>query len=138
MTENPRESRLVRAIFEPTSGGHAPPGRLPNIVRCVDGFEMSVISGGGAYCHPRPDLCLAYLGIECSTGSSIYTGFVKCSYTGPFTELEVGYMSGRPEPWDVWKTFSETGSWEGAVFPYVPIEMLIELVLLHGGEIDYS
>lgn len=72
------------------------------------------------------------------SSSSMYAGFVECSYAGPFTELEVGYMSERPEPWEAWAPFSQTDSWEEAVFPYVPIEMLFELVLLHGGEIDYS
>lgn len=130
-------SRLVRAIFEPTNGGHAPQRRTPNRVKCADGFEMSVISGGGTYCYPRPDLCLADAGVGCEN-KDVYQGFVECSYTGPFTKLEVGFMSARPEPWELWAPYSETGSWEDAIFPFVPIEMLFELVLLHGGEIDYS
>lgn len=127
------ESRLVRALSAPTNGGHRVGPRV-NQVECADGFTMSVISGGGTYCSPRPALCAAEVGGQCPM---VWRDEVPCDYPGPFTELEVGFPSERPEPWDVWRRFSAGGEWQDDIFPYVPILHIAELILLHGGEIDY-
>ncbi len=87
-----------------------PAPRLPNVVRCADGFQMSVISGEGAYCSPRSDV-------------------------GPYTEVEVGYPSSRPEPWDTWSQYCEDPENPVmTVYSYVPIDVVRSLVAMHGGE----
>ena len=126
------ESRHVRALSAPTNGGHRVGPRM-NRIECADGFTMTAISGGGTYCSPRPALCATEIGGDCPTER---VG-VACDYPGPFTELEVGFPSERPEPWDTWRRFSPTGEWQDVVFPCVPILHIAELILLHGGEIDY-
>ena len=88
-------------------------------VRCADGFEMSVLAGAGAYCKPRPGW---------------YDG-VPDDYPGPYTAVEVGYPSVRPEPWAEWEQCAESPEDPtGTVYGCVPVEMVRELVALHGGE----
>jgi hypothetical protein len=85
--------------------------RDPNIVRCVDGFKLSVVSGEATYCSPRND-------------------------EGPYEEVEVGFPSELPEPWSKWITYCESPeSPTKTVYGYVPVDMVRALVALHGGEV---
>jgi hypothetical protein len=100
-------------------------GRRPNKVRCVDGFSLSVIAGEGTYCAPRPD---RYGGLGDAPGD----------YPGPYTAVEVGYPSERPEPWDEpggWRSYAEDGNDPTeTVYGYVPVELVRALIAAHGGE----
>ena len=83
-----------------------------NIV-CADGFMMSVIAGGGAYSSPR------------------------YNDPGPYSHVEVGFPSERPEPWDdMWEGYLDGGSIDPteSVYPWVPIDDVRALVASHGGE----
>ena len=91
-----------------------------NRITCADGFSLSVIAGYGTYCSPRP-------------GDD---DGVAEDYSGPYTLVEVGYPSQRPEPWD--------GRWSercddpeeptSSVYGYVPVEWVRDLIESHGGE----
>ena len=117
---------------------------IPNNLTCKDGFTLSVIAGEGAYCSPRPNR----YGLK----SDAHT--VTSDYSGPYTAVEVGYPSERPEPWecsawhdghdrhkdhpvcDGWGRYAEVpGSYgESSVYGWMPVEMVRALVASHGGE----
>lgn len=88
-------------------------------IRCADGFTMSVIAGCGTYCTPRPD----------------WFNDVPADYAGPYTEVEVGYPSERPEPWEVWSEYAEVAfAPTETIYSFVPVELVRQLVAAHGGE----
>lgn len=94
-----------------------------NKIRCADGFTLSVIAGGGTYCTPRPDWP--------------FDGGVDKNYRGPYTHVEVGFPSEKPEPWDEWKNLADdSGDFDptDTVYGYVPVELVRSLVEAHGGE----
>lgn len=122
---------LERTIAE-GNRGHVGVGR-PSLVMCVDGFHMSVIAGGGTYCSPAPGLCTCGYGI--GDPVHIHDAEVPHDYPGPYTHVEVGFPSGRPEPWEVWSRYAEQPEEPlGSVYAQVPVGMVRELVELHGGE----
>lgn len=91
-----------------------------NNITCADGFKLSVVAGWGMYCEPRP-------------GSS--RSDVSDRYDGPFWEVEVGFPSERPEPWDEWSQWAESpDDPTGTVYGWVPVEKVRELIESHGGE----
>lgn len=91
-----------------------------NSIVCVDGFKLSVIAGAGAYCSPRP---------------SLHDGDVPVDFAGPFSQVEVGYPSERPEPWSEWERYCESpGSPTDTVYGYVPVKLVRALIESHGGE----
>jgi hypothetical protein len=111
----------------------------PNWITCADGFKLSVIAGGGAYCSPRP-------------GLSLYDD-VPDDYPGPYAAVEVGYPSERPEPWhctgwadgfdshedhdvcDGWQNYADGEDYDDtSVYARVPVQMVRDLIALHGGE----
>lgn len=105
----------------------------PNVVVCRDGFIMSVIAGWGAYCSPRPGML---------PGHSSPPGFydVPYGYPGPYREVECGFPSERPEPWErldgehYWRRYAEDEGYPtDTVYPYVPVPMVRALMRLHGG-----
>jgi hypothetical protein len=107
--------------FLDTAGHEAYEARqkeLPtNRIECSDGFSMSVIAGEGTYCAPRP-------------GYGTPEG-----YAGPYSEVEVGFPSERPEPWAIWVEYAETAEEPtGTVYGWVPVETVQALIDLHGGE----
>lgn len=122
-------------IIKNGNRGHV--GNLANKVYCKDGFSVSVIAGGGAYCSPRPAYCFCAL-----KGMEDYPPHepnelepAPHDYPGPYIEVEVGFPSERPEPWDVWGECAEDPDRPTeTVYPYVPIYMIKELIELHGGE----
>ena len=123
-------------------GTHSDP-RFFNRLETRDGFSLSVIAGGGTYCTPRPAMCIPELegvlsmGLTCPVApepSFMYD--VWCNYPGPYTHVEVGFPSERPEPWGDWEEYCEDESRPTeTVYPYVPALLVIELINLHGGEI---
>lgn len=94
-----------------------------NKIQCADGFTLSVIAGAGTYCIPRPDWPFGENTPE--------------DYPGPYTHVEVGFPSERPEPWAVWEEYVESPeSPTGTVYAFVPAEVVRDLIQLHGGEVD--
>jgi len=90
-------------------------------VKCADGFTMSVIAYASAYCTPRP-------------GWPEEWGGVDEDYAGPFTHVEVGFPSQRPEPWTEWSQYAESPEEPlDTVYPYVDVASVVALVDLHGG-----
>lgn len=95
----------------------------PNKITCTDGFTVSVLAGWGAYCDPRPD-------------SFGVLGNVPDDYPGPYQEVEVGFPSQRPEPWDLWsKRCENPDDPTESVYSYVPVWLVRELLEAHGGEV---
>ena len=98
-----------------------------NNIQCADGYTMSVIAGEGCYCTPRPDR----YGV---------LGNAPGDYPGPYSHVEVGFPSARPEPWEKWQPLADgLGDDDRAlwltVYGYVPVELVRELVAAHGGEV---
>jgi hypothetical protein len=95
-----------------------------NRITCADGFTMSVIAGWGTYCTPRPD---GWFDEEPRVGED---------YEGPYTHVEVGFPSARPEPWIEWREWAEDPeNPTGTVYAYVPVEAVSTLIESHGGEV---
>lgn len=94
-----------------------PPGDPDESIRepvlpiyCYDGFYLSVQAGQFLYSTPRID-------------------------HAPFTAVEVGFPS-APVP--MLEAYKDTPSRrdEDAVFCYVPIELVVDLINQHGGEVS--
>lgn len=79
---------------------------LAKRIECADGFSLSVQATHGAYCQPRRNL-------------------------GPWYEVEVGFPSAKPELIMQYAEQSEFPT--DTVYAYVPIELVEELIALHGG-----
>jgi hypothetical protein len=114
-----------------------------NNIRCRDGFTMSVIANWGAYCTPRPAYCFnkdmdvlerhAHPCGTCQPDGWMETAV--CGYRGPYTHVEVGFPSLRPEPWSEWEPYCESPDQPcNAVYGFVPIEMVKRLIIKHRGE----
>lgn len=134
---------LLEQIIE--RGNRSPVARGENWIICADGFKVSVIAGAGAYCTPRPALSADIW------FSNLHE--VPHDYPGPFSTVEVGYPSVRPEPYmctawhdgydrhedhpvcDGWVTYSDGDEFKpGSIYGYVPVEMVRALIASHGGE----
>lgn len=76
----------------------------------ADGFELSVQASSNHYSTPRRN-------------------------HGPWTEVEVGALSGVPEPWSKWIKYAEDRTIDPTktVYGWVPIKMVDDLIKLHGG-----
>jgi hypothetical protein len=102
-------------------------GDRTNRIVCKDGFTVSVIAGDGTYCCPRPDSYYRVGGLN--------LGDVPGDYPGPYTAVEAGFPSVRPEPWGKWSEYCDDGDKPtDTVYAYVPVELVRELVAAHGGE----
>lgn len=110
------------------AAGNRPHGTIPNRITCADGFTLSVIAGPGVYCTPRPALL-----------DNLPDGLVSDApkdYPGPYTAVEVGFPSARPEPWSDWSQRAEDEEEPtSTVYGYVPVEMVRALIESHGGEV---
>lgn len=62
-----------------------------NRFTCADGFELSVLAGGGTYCRPRPQLCSC--GVGGPAPASTPSGCTPHDYRGPYTSLEVADLA---------------------------------------------
>ena len=78
------------------------------MIKCADGFTMSVQAHKGAYCSPR-------------------------SGVGPFTAVEVGFPN---EPEELLMEFAESPSTPtDSIYGWVPAKVILEVVTKHGGMI---
>src|SRR5690606_22160819 len=99
---------LLDSIINRGNRSIRPGVRGNNRVVCRDGFRMSVIAGAGTDCTPRPDW-------------PAVAGEVPADYPGPYTHVEVGYPSARPEPWDQWARYADDPEDPtDTVYGYVP------------------
>jgi hypothetical protein len=104
-----REGRLTDADYDDVGGGYRFARVRPRIA-CVDGFDVSVQAGSLLYATPRTD-------------------------EGPWSAVEVGFPSARPEPWDEWSQYAEEpDNPTETVYSYVPLTMVEALIASHGGE----
>lgn len=93
-----------------------------SLLRCVDGFTVSVVAGHGCYCRP------SHGGFDAGT-------YVDKDFRGPYTAVEVGFPSARPEPWDKWsERAADPDKPTDTVYAYVPVGLVRDLVASHGGE----
>lgn len=131
-------SKLEDIIARGNRGGHVE--NTDSTITCADGFTVSIIAGGGTYCRPRPSLCsFRVTGSSYMCDSTPWPGMFEkgCDYTGPFTHVEVGFPSEKPEPWDQWsERFEDWGDSDPltSVYSYVSVDLVRELVAAHGGE----
>jgi hypothetical protein len=79
---------------------------LAKRIVCADGFSLSVQATHGAYCAPRSNL-------------------------GPWHEVEVGFPSAPPEL--ILHRAEDPDRPTETVYGYVDIELVEELISLHGG-----
>ena len=90
--------------------------RAPRVL-CADGYSVSIQGGYGSYCAPKPTT---------HEDKTIYT----------YTEVELGF----PNMEDILiNEYAESppsedgsGSYEGTVYPYVPVSIVNELLVKHG------
>lgn len=78
---------------------------------CKDGFEMSVQAGDGLYCEPRVNL-----------------------ENGEYAACEVGYPSQKEEL--LMPYIEDPTEPTKAVYPYVPVEVIEQVIEKHGGWFD--
>lgn len=78
---------------------------------CKDGFEMSVQAGDGLYCEPRVNL-----------------------ESGEYAACEVGYPSQKEEL--LMPYIEDPTEPTKAVYPYVPVEVIEQVIEKHGGWFD--
>lgn len=111
--------------------------RVQNWVVCADGFKVSVIAGAGPYCTPRMNMIPKFDNDPKMMGA---IGEVPSTYPGPFSAVEVGFPSERPEPWGGdgnWAEYaSDPETPTDTVYAYVPVDMVRALVWSHGDEAD--
>lgn len=82
---------------------------LAKRITCKDGFSLSVQATHGAYCSPRQNV-------------------------GPWYEVEVGFPSAAPEL--IAHLAENPDEPTETVYPYVDIELVEQLIALHGGPDD--
>jgi hypothetical protein len=92
--------------FPEGEGGYRSAFPLARRINCVDGFSLSVQATHGAYCSPRENV-------------------------GPWWQVEVGFPSATPEL-ILHRAEDEERPTE-TVYPYVDIELVQQLIDLHGG-----
>jgi hypothetical protein len=76
-------------------------------IKCKDGFSLSVQATHGAYCQPRNNY-------------------------GPWYQVEVGYPSAEPEL--IMEYAEDPDTPTDTVYGYVPVELVEQLIELHGGQ----
>jgi len=100
---------------------HEKPQEARAAVVCKDGFTMSVQASAYHYCSP------------------------KIHNAESYTEVEIGYPNNREplldkycEGYGLWvkgKELFKDSTFKNAVYPYVPADVLIEVIMKHGGMI---
>lgn len=76
------------------------------VVRCADGFSMSVGASELHYCTPRRD-------------------------RAPWTSFELGRLS-QVEPL-LWEYAETKGDWLRTIYGWVPVRLVAAIIELHGG-----
>lgn len=89
-------------------------------IECADGTRLSVICGGGTYCHPRPALCAC----PYTDPHPPVLGEVQHDYPGPYTHVEV-MVAPEPDGWDQYEA--------GGVYAAVPVELVRAFIAEHDG-----
>ena len=79
-------------------------------VRCQDGYSISVQAGAHKYCTPRNN-------------------------HGPYTEVELGFPS-APDSMLNGYIESTTEPPTDSVYPYVPVSVVRDLIIKHGGALE--
>jgi hypothetical protein len=98
-----------------------------SLVVCMDGYAFSAIAGQGTYCVPRPAICLDE---NCPHSPNGLTDHVSCDWAGPYSAVEIGFPTSRPEPWSEWEEY-----WDGGdIYSGVPVDLVRNLIEEHGGE----
>lgn len=87
-------------------GGYKSSFPLAKRIVCADGFSLSVQATHGAYCAPRQNI-------------------------GPWREVEVGFPSSEPEL--IMHRAEQPDAPTETVYGYVDIELVEQLIALHGG-----
>jgi len=82
------------------------------VIRCKDGFSMSVQARDSAYCLPREDYP-----------------------DTPYTHVECGYPSSDPLTKEL-RELAERPLYTDTVYPYTPIEVVQAELDAHGGIVD--
>lgn len=95
----------INTSIGPSYEGHAWLNNTPR-VRCKDGFAVSIQASHSHYCTPRDS-------------------------TGPWTEVELGFPSGRVPTLREYRDGPAPDT--ANVFGYVPIEKVAKVLLRHGG-----
>lgn len=80
--------------------------RIIPVMKCYDGFSMSVQAGEYHYCSPRNSV-------------------------GPYTSVEVGFPSERVE--SLMEYAEQPDKPTGTVYGWVPIEVIVDIINEHGG-----
>lgn len=80
-------------------------------IRCVDGFKVSVQAGVYSYSTPND------------------------TFFPPFTHVECGYPT---QPVQEWKDYAESVLEDTGIYAYVPVELVEQVLLQHGGILDFS
>lgn len=103
---------------------------------CEDGFSVSVIAGGGTYCSPRVSFCAcAHLPDDDWDDRIRLRNEQSHLYPGPYSAVEVGFPSERPEPWEDWQPYcDEPDRPTETIYSYVPVQLVRALIATHGGE----
>lgn len=102
-------------------------GVAPQEFRCADGFGFSLMAGPAGYCTPR--VAPVWLTTPMSHNIDL-----QPNYPGPYSAVEVGFPTERPEPWDEWVQYCEDeDDPTETVYAYVPVEMVRALIDSHGG-----
>lgn len=97
-------------------------------IGCEDGYRLSVIAGGGTYCAPKPSLCMCWYDNSVGMDLSLRLPHeVAHDFPGPYTHVEVMTDGEVPATWNDYEA--------GGVYSTVPVDLVRELVQLHGGEI---
>ena len=79
-------------------------------IKCKDGFSLPVQCSSGSYCKPRED------------------------HSDFYWEVEVGYPSAEPE--NIMSYAEEPYKPTQTVYGYVPIDLVEELIEIHGGIVN--
>jgi hypothetical protein len=114
----PKELKQEYLEFIPNLGGmwqYTEPGisNIFPVVKCNDGFEISVQGHCGAYSTPRDDFSDFYAEVE-------------VGYPNQKEELLYQYMKKRNRDyWDEQEKYD--------IFPYVPVNLIDEIITKHGG-----
>lgn len=91
-------------------------GHMPSRIRCADDTILSIKDGPGAWSRPRPYL--------------YGTGNAPADYTGPYTHVEVYFLTlvDLPSSW------AEYDDGNHRHFGPVPVDLVREVIVEHGGE----
>ena len=98
--------------------GTLPASKPRPAITCADGFTVSVQASWAHYAHD----------------SNGRRPFAHEDTVLPWTLVEVGYPSARPEPWDQWALLADDPSNFECIYGYVPVDMVRRLIQFHGGE----